>query len=85
MGPETILKIIKATPERTVLRMTKCTCWKTYNEFEVNPAFRNCDLSHQAFMEDGLKVVSPQFSFKVTKAMSRGDPTCEFVIEFKEV
>jgi len=84
MGPEYQSKITEATPQIAIVRSTKCTCMDSYNEFEVNPAFRNCDLSHQAHMVEGFKLINPKVNFKLTKAMSRGDPYCEFIYKFKE-
>jgi len=84
MGPKYQSEITEATPQIAIVRSTKCTCMDSYNEFEVNPAFRNCDLSHQAHMVEGFKLFNPKLKFKVVKAMSRGDPYCEMVIEFQE-
>jgi len=84
MGPEWEIEIGEATPERAVVRYTNCPNWEIYNEFEVNPEFRPCDVSHELFVGEGLKALNPKLTYKLTKAMGWGDPYCECVIEFKD-
>jgi len=83
-GPELTAEIVEATPERTIVKTTKCGIWETYKECELDPEFATCYIAHQTVLEAGLKRVNPKITFKLTKAMSLGDPYCEGVFEFKE-
>ena len=55
-----------------------------YNEYEVNPEFRPCELTEQAAWEEGHKAINSKIAYTVTKMLPWGDPYCEAVIEFKE-
>ncbi len=83
-GPEMEPEIIEAKPERAVVRWTKCTWWERYIEHEVDPGLTVCDAGHQAFTEEGLRVINPKLTYKLTKTLPKGDPYCESIIEFKE-
>ena len=83
LGPKFTAELVEASPERTVLRCTKCTLWERYKELEVDSELAVCEVAHQALWEEGLKIINPKLTHKLTKAMPRGDPYCEEVIEFK--
>ena len=83
-GPEFTAEIAEATPERAVLRMTKCGWWERQKELEVDPELMACPAADQARVGEGLKAINPKITYKLTKAMPWGDPYCESVIEFKE-
>ena len=83
-GPELKGTIVEATPERVVFRWTKCPWWNRYEEYEVPLTLRPCHIAHESPCNEGLKVINPKIAYKLTKAMIRGDPYCEDVIEFKE-
>ena len=84
-GPELKGEIVEATPERAVVRTTKCAWWERwFKDFEVNPGLIPCAFTHPPFVDEGLKAVNPKITCKLTKAMPRGDPYCEDVYEFKE-
>jgi len=83
-GPEMEAELVEAKTERAVVRWNKCTWWERYKEHEVDPGLTVCDAGHQAFTEEGLMVINPKLAYKLTKALPRGDPYCEGVIEFKE-
>ncbi len=83
-GPEFESEIVEATPERAVWRIHKCAWWERYKENEVKPEFVPCVNAHQAWGEEGVKAISPKLTYTLLKAMPRGDPYCEAVIEFKE-
>ena len=53
-------------------------------ELKGKPELMVCPAGDQAWGEEGLKVIDPKLTYKVTKAMPWGDPYCEDVIEFKE-
>ena len=84
-GPECEIEIVEATPERTVIRWTKCPWWERYEEFEVDPELRaSCLGGHQAVGGEGVKAINPRITFKLTKSLARGDPYCEDVFELKK-
>jgi len=84
MGPESEFEYVEETPERVVVRYTKCPWWERAKELGVKPEFRICPDGHQAWGDEGLKAINPKFTHKVTKAMPKGDPYCEVIIEFKK-
>jgi hypothetical protein len=83
-GPEFENETIEATPERVVGRVTKCVWMERYTEFEVDPALSTCPAGDQAWNERGIKAINPKLTYKLLKAMPRGDPYCEYVWEFNE-
>jgi hypothetical protein len=82
-GPELEFEIVEETPERVVVRWHKCVWTERYKEFEVDPAFIPCPKGHKVMWNEGLKLIDPKLSDKLTKAMPWGDPYCEDVYEFK--
>jgi hypothetical protein len=82
-GPEFEAKIVEATPERVVMRGTRCAFWERNKEL-ISPELRVCDAGDQEFAEEGLNAINPKFTCKHTKVMPWGDPYCEFIIEFKD-
>lgn len=84
-GSEYTAEIVEATPERAVIRVTKCAWWERYKEFKMDPELAICDKGgDQAWVEGGLNAINPKITYKLTKALPRGDPYCEGVYEFKE-
>ena len=83
-GPEWEREIVEATPERAVVRWTKCPWMERYKEYKVTPEFIVCPSNHQTRAEEGLKAITPKLTYKLIKAMPWGDPYCEEIIEFKE-
>ena len=83
-GPEMKGVIIEATPERVVLRWTKCPWMNRWKEQEVDHEVMSCHPVHEAAWKAGLKAINPKLNYKVTKAMPWGDPYCEDFIEFKD-
>jgi hypothetical protein len=85
VGPEQeYWEIVEETTEKAVFRAPKCWCWEMYNEYEVDPEFRPCDVIEQAFWPEGYKEINPKITHTVTKTLPWGDHYCEMVIEFKE-
>ncbi|WP_287587795.1 L-2-amino-thiazoline-4-carboxylic acid hydrolase [Candidatus Borrarchaeum sp.] len=82
MGPELESELVEAAPERAVVRVTKCPWWERYKEFGITEG-AICDASHTANATEGVKAVNPKITFKMTKALPRGDPYCELVYESK--
>lgn len=83
-GPEMEFEIVEATPERVVSRVTKCAWWERYKELEVDHTLRTCDAVDKLWGEVGFKTINPKITYRLTKAMPRGNPYCEFIFEFKE-
>ena len=83
-GPEPWWEIVEATPERAIFRAPECWCWEIYNEYEVEPEFRPCEVAEKSCWEEGFKEINPKITFKLTKALPWGDAYCEAVIEFKD-
>jgi len=83
-GPEWEYEHIEKTEKRVVTRAFTCPCWEAYEEFEVDPEFRPCDISEELYVRAGLKAIDSKVTFKTTKARPRGDPYCEFIREFRE-
>jgi len=75
---------VEATPERVVNRCTKCVWQTKFEEQNVPPEGRTCPEAHQAWAEEGYKAINPNITHTITKAMPRGDPYCEYIIEFKK-
>jgi hypothetical protein len=82
-GPEWIYELVETTRKRVLLRYIKCPWWEIFKENEINPELTSCLPVHRAFMEEGFKIVNPELSYNLTKAMPRGDPFCKAVIELK--
>ncbi|MFX1521274.1 MAG: hypothetical protein ACFFCD_15275, partial [Promethearchaeota archaeon] len=61
-GPELTTEIIEETPEKAVVRTTKCGLWEMYKELELDPEFATCDVAHQTVLEAGLKRVNPKIT-----------------------
>ena len=82
MGPELESELVEAAPEKAVVRVTKCPWWERYKEFGITED-ASCNVSHTANATEGVKAVNPNITFKMTKALPRGDPYCELIYESK--
>ena len=83
-GPEFTAELVEETRERVVFSRPTCAWWERYKEIKRDPELYVCLPGHQSWGEEGFKAINPKLTFRPTKATSRGDPYCEFVIEFKE-
>ena len=83
MGPELEGQRIEETEKRVVSRITKCPWWERAKEFGVTAQVTDCP-GCLAWGEEGLKAINPKLTFKINKALSRGDPYCELVSELME-
>jgi len=83
MGPEMEQQIVEETANRTVIRTTKCTFHERQKEFGIVGEV-DCAIPDAAWCNEGLKAVNPNLKVTITKALSRGDPYCEHVIEIVE-
>ena len=82
-GPELTAELVEDSNERAVVRTTKCPWWEKYKEREINPDYIPCEVGHPALCEEGFKAINPNLTFKLKKAMPRGDPYCEGIYELK--
>jgi hypothetical protein len=87
-GPELELEIVEATPERTVVRYAKCPWWERWKDLEIDLELLSCHSSdwpvHQLCIDEVFKAINPRITGTLTKQLSKGDPCCEDVYEFKE-
>jgi len=88
LGPETETEIVEATPERAVLRWNKCTWWERWKELEIDLELLACHSNdwpvHQLLFDEVFKAINPRITCTLTKQLSKGEPCCEDIIEFKE-
>jgi len=84
-GPDRESSYIERTPERVIMRFLKCPWWEIYMEYGIKPEFTLCEPCCAEKFEEGIQKINPKITYKLSKAMPRGDPYCEFLTEFKEV
>ena len=84
VGREFPLEIIEETRERTVCRVTKCPWLERLKEFGFPPDLVDCGRFDLAWCREGLKAINPKLEVMLTKALPRGDPYCEHIVELKE-
>jgi hypothetical protein len=81
MGPEFELEVVEATEDRCVGRTSKCPWHERWKELGLKWDF--CSVGHQGWNDGGVESLNPNFTYKLTKNMVRGDPYCEWIIERK--
>ena len=79
MGPEFQFQIVEATKDRCVGTTTECPWHKRWKEQGLN--MDTCSAGHQAWGDGAAESLNPNFTFKLTKNMVRGDSHCEWVVE----
>ena len=85
MGPEWEYERVEESKERTVIRTTKCAWWEGYKELAVDHTLRTCDKGGcHTWVVGGLNAINPKLTFKLTKALPRGDPYCEYIFRIEE-
>jgi L-2-amino-thiazoline-4-carboxylic acid hydrolase len=82
MGPEFVFEIVEATPDRCVGRTTQCPWHKRWKEQGLD--MDTCGAGHQNWGDGAVESLNPNFTFKLTKNMVRGDAHCEWVVERKK-
>lgn len=82
MGPEFASEVVEATENRCVGTTTECPWYKRWKEQGVD--FDTCSAGHQSFGDGVAESLNPEFTFKLTKNMVRGDAHCEWVVERKK-
>ena len=83
-GPEWEPEIVEKRKERAIVRTTKCPFWKLYTDYDVDHDIVSCTVPHEAWIKSGLEAINPKITYKLTKAMPRGDPYCEDFFEFQD-
>jgi hypothetical protein len=82
MGPEFVLETVEATKDRCVGTTTQCPWHKRWKEQGID--FDTCGAGHQSWGDGAVESLNPNFTFKLTKNMVRGDSHCEWVVERKK-
>jgi len=82
MGPEFEFEVVEATEDRSVGRATKCPWHERWKELGLKEDF--CTSGHQGWGDGATESLNPNFTYKLTKNMVRGDQYCEWVIERKK-
>ena len=82
MGPEFVFEIAEATKDRCVGTTTQCPWHKRWKEQGID--FDTCGAGHQNWGAGAIESLNPNFTFKLTKNMVRGDSHCEWVVERKK-
>jgi hypothetical protein len=82
MGPEFVFEVVEATKDRCVGRTTQCPWHKRWKEQDVD--FDTCGVGHQRWGDGAAESLNPDFMFRLTKNMVRGDSHCEWVVERKK-
>jgi L-2-amino-thiazoline-4-carboxylic acid hydrolase len=81
-GPEFKFEVVESTKDRCVGRTTQCPWHKRWKEQGVD--FDTCGAGHQAWGAGATESLNPNFTFRLTKNMVRGDSHCEWVVERKK-
>ena len=75
MGPEFVFEVVEATEDRCVGKTTQCPWHKRWKEQGLD--FDSCCVGHQRWGDGAVESLNPNFTFKLTKNMLRGDSHCE--------
>ena len=82
MGPEFKFEVVEATEDRCVGRATGCPWHERWKELGLD--FDFCSSGHQAWGDGAAESLNPNFTFRLTKNIVRGDSNCEWVVERKK-
>lgn len=82
MGPEFVFEIVESAADRCVGRTTECPWHKRWKEQGLE--MDTCGVGHQRWGDGAVESLNPDFTFKLTKNMLRGDAYCEWVVERKK-
>jgi hypothetical protein len=75
-------EIVESTDDRCVGTTTECPWHKRWKELGLE--IDTCGEGHQRWGDGAIESLNPDFTFKLTKNMLRGDPHCEWVVERKK-
>jgi hypothetical protein len=82
MGPEFVFEVVETTEDRCVGKTTQCPWYKRWKEQGLD--MDTCSAGHQNWGDGAAESLNPNFTFKLTKNMVRGDSHCEWVVERKK-
>jgi hypothetical protein len=82
MGPEFVFEIVEANENKCVGKTTQCPWHKRWKEQGID--FDTCSVGHQRWGDGATEALNPNFTFRLTKNMVRGDSHCEWVVERKK-
>lgn len=82
MGPEFEFEVVESTNDRCVVKTTECPWHKRWKELGLD--FDTCSAGHQRWGDGAVESLNPDFTFKLTKNMVRGDSNCEWIVERKK-
>jgi hypothetical protein len=82
MGPEFKMEVVESTEDRCVGRATGCPWHNRWKELGLD--FDICSSGHQAWGDGAAESLNPNFTFRLTKNMVRGDSYCEWIVERKK-
>jgi hypothetical protein len=82
MGPEFEFEVVEATKDRSVGQTTQCPWHRRWKELGLD--FDTCSAGHQRWGDGVAESLNPNFTFRLTKNMVRGDSHCEWVVERKK-
>jgi len=82
-GPEPVIEVKEETKDRVVSTQTVCPIWNRRKELG-HEWLPYCIPGHTAWAEGVLNAINPNLSFSITKAVEKGDPCCEWVVELKK-
>ena len=80
-GPEFDFKVVESTEDRCVCRATKCAWHERAKELGMKWDY--CTSGHTSWGKGCVASLNPDFDFRLTKNMQRGDTYCEWIIEKK--
>ena len=78
-GPEVAIEITEAGKDRTVSKQTKCPVWNRIQEMGITRD--PCSFIHACYARSGAQAINSGLTFTLTKAMTKGDPYCAWVVE----
>lgn len=80
LGPEFESENVESSENRVVMKLTRCPWHERSKEVRSTPL---CEAGHQKWGESILQAMNPEFTYSITKSITRGDSYCEMVIERK--
>lgn len=82
MGPEFKFNVVESSADRCVGTTTECPWHKRWKEQGLT--MDACGAGHQAWGDGVAEALNPNYTFKLTKNMLKGDSHCEWVVEKKK-
>lgn len=82
MGPEFVFEVAEASKDKCIGKTTQCPWHRRWKEQGLT--MDTCSAGHQNWGAGAAESLNPNFTFKLTKNMVRGDAHCEWVVERKK-